>query len=296
MTCGQAAKFAGTRFALRLGMAALRVISVTSGKGGVGKSHVALNVATYAAQQGHRTVLIDGNAGLSSLDVLVGVRPTKHLGHLLEGASLAEVLVEVPGGVWLLPAASGERRLAQLTEVDRRSLNAAWSALAAQFDVVVVDAAPGVQDDVVFFSALAHHVVLVCNGEPTSLADAVVLARVLREHAAVPALNVVVNPARTHRAAAAVFGKLETLLGASVGVALKYVGFVPDDQNVRRATSLQRPLVTLAPSSPASRAFVRLAQTLLEVPVTVPHAIGLGVERTLEETFSPPPIRPRHAA
>lgn len=264
-------------------MGALRVISVTSGKGGVGKSHLAANVATVAAQGGAKVVLIDASGGLSSVEQLFGVPSGASLVELLDGADLDEVLAPTPQGPWLLSSGRGERRLAQLSAEDRRALVAAWAALAERFDVVVVDSAPGVQDDVLFFAALACRVAVVVTNEPTSINDAAVLVQALRSNTAVRAVDVVVSFARNERAAGVVFGKLAGLLEPALGLRLRFAGHVPEDHNVRRATAMQRPLVAVAPLSPASRAFSRLAQLLLGDDAAVPAGPAIGVERVLLE-------------
>lgn len=264
-------------------MGPLRVIAVTSGKGGVGKSHFAANVGAVFARSGARSLLIDADAGLSSLDLLLGLKPTKTLVHLLEGASLDEVLVRAPeDGPWLLPAASGVQHLTRLSDAERAALFSAWDELTSRFDVILLDCGPGVGDDVLFYASVAHQVVLVMSGEPTSVADAAVLAQTLAETTAVRELSVVVNATRSERMALEVFDQLGGLLEGGALPRLRYLGAVPDDQNVRRATLAQRPVVRLAPYSPASRAFERLVKALSGQSVPLPGGgLQLGMERLL---------------
>lgn len=248
---------------------------MASGKGGVGKSHLAANVASVAAKRGLRTLLLDCSVSLSSLDVLFGVTVGLHVGDLLDGAPLEDVLTETAEGPWLLPASPGERRLSQLTASDRRTLLACWSRLSAQFDVLIIDSASGIADDTLFFAGLAQQVVLVVNGEPTSLNDAVVTAQGLRAKTAVRRVEVVVNPARSERSAAIVYGRFEDTLGVSAGMTLRYAGHVPEDHNLRRAAAMRKPLVNVAPLSPASRAFARLTDHLLATPVAAASGVNL---------------------
>jgi flagellar biosynthesis protein FlhG len=250
-------------------MAPVRVVSVTSGKGGVGKSHLSANLATLCAKAGQRVLVVDADGGLSNVDVLLGVKPTLHLGDLLDGATLDEVLLEVRPGLTLLPGAPGERRLAQLDDATRLALTSAWDELLPRFDVVVVDVGSGVGDDVLFFSSAGQLSLLVVTDEPTSLADAAVLLRALRSKTPVREVDVVVNSVRTSRSAQAVFAKLQQL-AQEAGLRLRLLANVPEDQNLRRAAMVGRPLVELAPTSPASRAFERLAQTLLAAPARRP--------------------------
>ncbi|MFT3710423.1 MAG: P-loop NTPase [Archangium sp.] len=242
---------------------------MTSGKGGVGKSHLALNVAMVCARQGHRVLLVDADGGLSNLDVLLGVSCELHVGHLLDGKPIDEVVKPVKPGLWLLAGAPGERRLAALDTTARAQLTEVWSQLVPRFDVVVVDVGPGAGDDVLFFASAGEQPVLLLTDEPTALADAAVLVRALEARRAVKSMHVVVNGVRTSRSAQAVFGKLlEAVPGSALR--LQLAPHIPDDQNVRRAAMLQKPLVELAPTSPASRAFERLTSVLLSAARSTP--------------------------
>ncbi len=265
-------------------MPQLRVISVTSGKGGVGKSHLAANVATLAAREGQRVLIIDADMGLSSLDTLLGVKPTKHLGDVLSGAAIDEVLFQVSRNLWLLPAANGQQNLTHLTAEQQQTIVCLWDALSTRFDLIVIDSAPGISRDVLFFASSAQQVLLVVSGEPTSLTDAYVMAKALRERTDLRRIDVIVSNARTEPHAHAIFARLEGVVSPRISVALRFCGYIPEDQNVRRATALRRPLVDIAPHSPASRAYERLTQALLSTEVLAHGGVSIGVERTLTET------------
>ena len=265
----------------------LRVISVTSGKGGVGKTHLAANVATLCARTGLKVLAIDADAGLANLDLILGLYPSRHVGHLLDGATLDEVVLRTPCGLSVLPGAPGERRLVHLDAADQRALVSAWDELASRFDVVVLDSGPGVGDDTLFFTATGQHVVLVVTEEPTSLADAAGLLSALRARTAIRQVDVVVNEVRTVKSAQAVFGRLQTA-AVSLGISLRFLGHVPEDQNVRRAAMLRRPLVELAPTSPASRAFERLTELLLGSRPNPAAGVSLGLAQQLGAPPPPP--------
>ncbi len=263
-------------------MGDLRVISVTSGKGGVGKSHLAANIAALCAKRGQRTLAIDADSSLANLDVLFGVAPKRHVGHLFDGAMLDEVLTSTSSGVALLAASPGERRMVHLSLESKNTLLCAWDALADDFDVVIVDAGPGVGDDVLFFASCGQQVIVVVTDEPTSIADAAVLIRELRGRSALRQVDVVVNGVRSSKIAQSVYGRLQTAL-ADVSLMIRYLGHVPDDQNVRRAAMAQRPLVELAPTSPASRAFDRITDALLEQTVRSSGGVSIGVTRQMKD-------------
>lgn len=272
-------------------MGALRVMSVTSGKGGVGKTHLTANVATLCARQGLRALALDADGGMANLDVVLGLSPAKHIGHLLDGAALDQVLLHAPSGAWLLPGCPGERRLVHLEAADQRALVSAWDELAERFDVVLIDAGPGVGDDTLFFSAAGQQVILVVTEEPTSIADAIVLIGALAGRTAARQVEVVVNEVRTARSGQAVFARLQAAV-ATLPIAVRYLGHVPDDQNVRRAAMLRRPLVDLAPTSPASRAFERLTASLLAAAPGVASGVSPGFGRQFEQDPTPPPSWP----
>lgn len=244
---------------------AVRVVSVTSGKGGVGKSHLAANLAALRARDGQRVLVFDADAGMANVDVLLGAKPTLHLGHLLDGAAADEILSQVRPNLWLLPGCPGERRLVQLDDGARLRLTEVWRELVGRFDFIVVDVGSGVGDDVLFFAATGQTTLLVVTDEPTSVADAGTMLRALRSKTAVRDVDVVINGVRTAKAAQAVFARLQQGTEA-LGLRLRFTGNVPDDQNVRRAAMTGRPLVELAPTSPASRAFERVDQALRQAP------------------------------
>lgn len=242
-------------------MSRVRVISVISGKGGVGKSHLAVNLATLAAASGQRVLLVDADGGLANLDVLLGVEPPGHLGEVLEGADPHDVVCEVRPRLFLLAGLPGERRLTHLSDAARQTLTAVWNELVPSFELVVVDVSSGMSDDTLFFASAGDEPVLLISDEPTSLSDAAALIDALEDRGAVSSLQVVVNGVRTSRHAQATFARLLELVPDST-VRLRLATHVPDDQNLRRAAMLRRPLVELAPTSPASRAFERVLQVL----------------------------------
>ncbi|MBE2250580.1 MAG: P-loop NTPase [Myxococcus sp.] len=269
-------------------MASLRVISVTGGKGGVGKTHLVANLGVLAVQRRLRTVIIDADVGLASAHVLFGLTPTLHVGDVLDGAELDEALMSTPQGVALLPAASGERSLTYLSDEQRQLMRAVWEQLAERFDVVLIDCPPGIGRDALFSASAADRVLLLATPEPTSLLDAATLAHALHHHTAIRTIDVVINGARSDRQGQLAFGKLQACSALAPTPKLSYLGSLPDDHNIRRAAALSQPLVTLASASPAARAMERLATSLLDGN-TPEHLLAnsggslLGFERRLRE-------------
>ena len=254
----------------------LRVIAVTSGKGGVGKTHLTCNLAVLAAKAGRRVLVFDADLGLANADIVLGVEPHYHLGHLLEGsASLDDILAAGPEGVRVLGAATGVQELTRLDDAQKLRLVTALDAIADRFDLVLLDCGAGIGDNVLFFAGAAQEALLVISSEPTSLTDAYATVKVLSQQAGVEHFSVVVNQVPTEAHGREVFGKLarvtERFLTARVG----FLGHLPRDENLQRALMAQRPVVQLFPRSPVSRGFQDLAKTLLGRPAPASLQGGL---------------------
>lgn len=239
------------------------VLAVTSGKGGVGKTNLSINVAVALAGLGHRVALIDADFGLGNVDVMLGLAPTAHVGHILSGEkSLAEVLVEGPRGVSVLPAGSGLRPLTALSAPQRRRFSEALEQARASFDFLIIDTASGISDNVVATLELAAHVLLMTSLEPAALVDAYALAKVLWKASPQADIGLVVNGARDGTEGRLAFRQLDLAAARFLDHHLQYLGFVPDDPFVRDAMLNQRAIVDHAPHAPASRCFRLLAARL----------------------------------
>jgi len=238
----------------------VRVIAVTGGKGGVGKTSVSVNLATGLAAAGRRVVLLDGDLGLANVDVLLGLSPRYTLAHVLSGErTLDEILVDAKQGFKIVPAASGAADLAALDGAGHLGLVQAFSGLATRVDALIIDTAAGIAPGVLQFSQAAQHVLVVVTDEPASLTDAYALIKVLSRDYGVGRFRVVANMARGAAEGETLFKKLEKVTGRFLDVLLEYAGCVPDDEHVKRAIRVQRPVLDAYPGSPAGRAFKKLA-------------------------------------
>lgn len=254
----------------------LRVIGITSGKGGVGKTNLAANLAVIAAKQGQRVLIIDGDMGLANVEILYGIRPKHHLGHLLQGdVSARDVLATASCGVKVLPAGNGLQQLSRLDDAQRLRLVSAMEELEDDFDVVLLDSGAGIGDNVLFFVGAAQEALLVVSPEPTSLTDAYATIKVLCQDAGVRYFDVVVNQAGNESQARDIFQKLTAVAGRFLDAKVRWLGWVPRDENVHRAVMAQRPLVELFPSSPATRALNGVADALFNEPPPAQLAGGL---------------------
>ncbi len=248
----------------------LRVIGVTSGKGGVGKSNVAANLAVLAAREGQRVLVMDADLGLANVEILYGLKPRYHLGHLLDGElAVRDVLADGPEGVKVLPAGHGLQGLTRLDEAQRLRLVSAVDQLEQDFDLVFIDVGAGIGDNVLFFIGAAQEALLVVSPEPTSLTDAYATLKVLCQEGGVRFFNVVVNQAPSEQVAKDIFNRLGSVVGKFLDAKVRWLGWLPRDENMHRAVMAQKPLVGMFPSSPATRALAAVADTLFHEPPPV---------------------------
>lgn len=247
-----------------------RVISITSGKGGVGKTNTAVNLSIALAARGRRVLLMDCDLGLSNVDVMFGIHPERTLEQvILEGVSLAEAIVETPHGVSLIAAASGIESLAALTTHQRMNISSEIEAVARGYDYLLIDTQAGIGPDVMYFNAVSSEVFVVITPEPTAIADAYALIKILLSHYGEAAVSLLVNNVSAFddeservasRAAARLINSCERFLHTR----LSYLGYVPHDPAVSQAISRHRPLLEIFPSSKAGLSLSRIAKRVDE--------------------------------
>jgi len=239
----------------------IKVVAVTSGKGGVGKTNVSVNLGVALCRIGRRVTLLDADLGLANVDVLLGLKPRRNLKDVIDGdATLAEVVVPGPRGLRIVPAASGTQEMVHLGAREHAGIVGAFSTIAHQMDVLIVDTAAGISNEVVSFLLAAQEILVVVCNEPTSITDAYALIKVLNQSYEVNRVRVLANMVRSPQEGSQVFEKLSTVTDRFLDVALDYVGVVQHDDHVRRAVQRQRSVVDIYPTSPASQNFMELAR------------------------------------
>jgi len=232
------------------------VFSVTSGKGGVGKTNIAVNLALCLVKAGKRVLLLDADLGLANVDVLLGLTPQHNLFHLFhEGVTLSDILFATPYGFSILPASSGMSEMLRLNTGQKLELLEAVDDLGNAVDCMIVDTGAGISDNVLYFNLAAQHRLVVLTPEPTSLTDAYALIKVLKLNHGVQHYKIVVNMAPDARVAKDVFLRLHQACDHFLsGVSLDFVGAIPRDSAMRKAVVDQLPVCHTTPGCPACHA------------------------------------------
>jgi flagellar biosynthesis protein FlhG len=257
-----------------------RVVVVTGGKGGVGKSSFSLNFTLALGERGRRVLLVDGDSGLGNLDVLLGICPSRHLGHVLAGAcGVGEAIVSGPGGLKLLPAASGLEAMGRATAVEVSRLLRALREISAAFDLCVLDTGAGLGAEVRALWRAGSEILVVTTPEPTALADAYATIKAIHGDNPRAETLLVVNMAEGPRDAEAAARSVAAVSRQFLDWSPRYLGYIPRDPAVARAVREQRPFL-LDGSAPAARAVRRLAAAFCAEPPPRPaglRALFLGL-------------------
>jgi flagellar biosynthesis protein FlhG len=239
----------------------VRVLAVTGGKGGVGKTTVSTNLGVAMAAQGRDVMLVDADLGLANVDVLLGLHTRFHLGHVLSGeCALEDTIVTGPHGLQIVPASSGIKSMANLSGAEHAGIIRAFSELYHRIDTLIVDTAAGLHDSVVTFTQAAHHVIVVVCDEPASITDAYALIKVLSREHGVRSFQILANQTRRAAEGQALFEKIRRVCDRFLTVSVEFAGSVPYDDYLRRAVQRQNAVVELYPASISSIALKNLAR------------------------------------
>ncbi len=263
----------------------VKVVAVSGGKGGVGKTNVSVNLAVALDGMGRKVVLLDADFGLANVDVVLGLSPEYDLSHLINGErTLEEIMVEGPGELRIVPASSGIGRMAALTPAEHAGVIRAFSELNSDLDLLIVDTAAGISDGVVSFCRASQEVIVVVCDEPASITDAYAFMKVMHREYGVSRFHVLANMAHSVREGHELFLKLARAAERFLDVTPSYLGAVPHDERLRQAVQKQQAVVTAYPSSPSALALKKIARSIDEWPRPT-HAGGqleFFVERLIE--------------
>jgi len=246
-----------------------RIVAITSGKGGVGKTFVAANLAAALVKRGRRVLVLDADLGLANLDIVLNLNPKATLHDALTGqCAIKDIVLAAPGGFWVMPAASGLIEYSRLTSDVQGELRRIIDELSGQYDYLILDTGAGISDLVLFVASLAKEVLIVATPEPASIADAYATIKILALMQQRTSLNLVFNQARNAADGRKLTEQLQQVVDRFVNtqtataVRLVHLGHIPGDPAVGSAARKRQLLFVQAPDSPASKAVAELAEAL----------------------------------
>lgn len=262
----------------------VQVLAIASGKGGVGKTSLSINLAFALAKMDKQVVLLDADLSLANIDVMLGLQPEYNIAHVLNGeCNINDILVALTDGVSLIPATSGISQLSQVSKKQSDGIVRAFSDLKVPLDILIVDSAAGISNNVTSFARCSHQVIVVVCDEPASITDAYALMKVLSREHEVNEFNILVNMIREPQEGKRLFHQIEKVTQRFLGIDLNYLGAIPYDETFRRAAMNQQITIDRFPHAQASRAMSRVAERVATWPRVVDTRGGIEffVERLI---------------
>ncbi len=246
-----------------MGHARTKTLTITSGKGGVGKTSIVCNLANQLSKQGKRVLILDGDLGMANVDVMFGKRVPHNILSVINGEmSLDEILFEVKENIYLVSGGSGIKDLQNLSEFQRRLLIDQVTQLPQRFDYLIIDTAPGIDDNVLYLNAAVHQTNIIITPDPASLTDSYALIKVLNKYYKQNRFSIISNFVKDEHEGLSIFKRISDVSAQFLNVSLDYVGFVPLDASLRKATKLQQLVTVAEPGSPSSLAISDLSKKL----------------------------------
>jgi flagellar biosynthesis protein FlhG len=245
----------------------VKVIAVTAGKGGVGKSNVSVNLAVALTQLNKKVMLLDADLGLANVDIMLGLHAKYNLSHVIQGTcELSDVILQGPNGIRVIPAASGTEFMTQLSHAEHAGIIDAFNELTDDLDYLIIDTAAGISDTVLSFTRSSQELIVVVCDEPTSLTDAYALIKIMSKRYEWTNFHVLANMVRNIKDGKNLFNKLLRVSEQFLEVQLNYLGAVPFDEQVHKAVKKQKSVLMAYPESNASSAFRELADGVNNLP------------------------------
>lgn len=245
----------------------VQVIAVTSGKGGVGKSNVSVNLAVGLAKAGQKVLVMDADLGLANIDVLLGLNPGYNLSHVIRcECSLEDTIIDGPAGIKIIPASSGTRSMADLTPVENAGIIRAFSELTTPVDTLLIDTAAGLSDSVVSYIRAAREIIVVVCDEPASITDAYAMIKVMHRDFNVHRFHILANQAHSIQQGRELYMKLSRVADKYLDVTLDFIGSIPYDDYLKKSVQKQKCVIENFPRSPSAMAFQKLAQKVMTWP------------------------------
>ena len=246
----------------------VRVLAVASGKGGVGKTNVSINMGLAMVAEGKKVMLLDADLGLANVDIMLGLHPQYNLSHVINGErTLEEIIVDGPQGLQVVPASSGTQNMAELTPAQHAGMIQAFSEVGNDLDVLIVDTAAGISDSVVSFTRAAQDVIIVVCDEPTSITDAYALIKLLNRDYGIQRFRVLSNMVHSMQEGRDLYIKMVKVTDRFLDVTLDFMGSVPYEEYLRKALQKQKAVIEAYPRSKSAMAFKNLAKKADSWPI-----------------------------
>ncbi len=244
-----------------------RIMAITSGKGGVGKTNIVANLGFSLTQLGKKVMILDADLGLGNMDVLLGLAPKYNFSHVVMGTkSISEIVIPGPGDMKILPASSGIEELTRLTDKQKSRLLTSLDLMLDSIDILLIDTGAGISENVMYFNTSAQEIIVVVSPEPTSVTDAYALMKVLSLDYSEKHFNLVVNLAKTPKEANELYWQLKLVTDRFLGISMEYMGYVLSDERVKEGVKLQKIVSEIYPNTQASKCFAALAKKICEAP------------------------------
>ncbi|QJA05521.1 MinD/ParA family protein [Thermosulfurimonas marina] len=245
----------------------MRILAVSSGKGGVGKTNVVANLAAALEKKGLHTVVFDADLGLANIDVLLGLSPKRDIRHVFAGeCRLRDIMIKTPYGFEVIPASSGVSEFTRLDPSEKLLLKEQFEEVTQGVDFFLFDLGAGISDNVLFFNLVAQERIVITVPEPTAMADAYALIKLLYTRHGLKRIYLLVNLVKDPREGKQVYQQIVQVAERFLGpVGLTYLGAIREDPSVSRAVRRQEPFVVAFPQSPASEDLLRIRDKLLKL-------------------------------
>lgn len=258
-----------------------RVISVTSGKGGVGKTSISVNLALQFKEQGKRVVVLDADFGLANVEVMLGIRPQYNLADLIyNNKSIEEIITQGPMGIGFISGGSGVQDLVNLDKSQLKKLITKLVKLDSLYDVVIIDTGAGISDSVIEFVLSSPEVLLVVTPEPTSITDAYSLLKAVNRkkefQRAQKSIKVVTNRVESKAEGQEIYDKISIVVSKFLNIELEYIGYIPQDKRISSAVIEQKPISISAPNSEPAIRIRSICNRLLNIPFDDTKPTGIA--------------------
>ena len=241
----------------------VRVITITGGKGGIGKTNITANMAVALANKGKKVLVLDADLGLANMDIVLGLESKYNISHVVKGEkTLNEIIIDGPSGIKIVPAASGVKEMASMGYREHAGIIREFNTLSYKPEILLVDSAAGISNDVVAFSRASHDVIVVVCDEPASITDAYALIKLLDREHGIKKFRIITNMVKTHADGRILFNKLLKVSDKFLDVTLDYIGAIPYDDYLKKSIQKQKPVVNAYPRSISATAICKYSDKI----------------------------------